>query len=58
MIAGNRNRLAFRNAKLPANMTWINSSRSAGTQVTSDRNANSTAALPAMYSVRSSGFER
>ena len=36
----------------------MNSSRMAGTQVTSNRNVNSTAALPAMYSVRSSGFDR
>ena len=37
VIAGNRNRFAFRNAKLPANITWMNSSRIAGTQVTSDQ---------------------
>ena len=46
------------NAKLPANITCRNSSRIAGTHVTSIRKVKSIAALPAMYSERSSGLDR
>ena len=58
VIAGSRKRLAFRNVKLPSNITFRKSSSIAGTSVTSSRNANSTASLPAMYSERISGFDR
>ena len=58
VIAGNRNRFFFRNAKLPANSTCSRSSSRPGTSVTKRRNANRTAALPKMYSVRISGFDR
>ena len=46
------------NAKLPANITCTNSRRMAGTHVTIIRKVKRIAALPAMYSERSSGLDR
>ena len=46
VIAGNRNRLAFRKVRLPANIICISRSRMPGSQVTAVRKITSVASLP------------
>src|SRR4030095_9936529 len=58
VIAGSRYRLLRTNVKVPANSVCVSSRHIAGAQVTSVRNRNRIASLPAMYSARVIGLDK